>query len=128
MLQRPNGSQLTVRSARVHGERLLVSFDGIDDRDAAEELRGPLFVPAGSVRELAPDEFWHHELVGMSVVDDSGKAVGTVARVVEGAAQDLLEISTSDGIKLAPLVADIVVGIDRAARTVTVSPPPGLFE
>jgi 16S rRNA processing protein RimM len=127
-LQRADGTILTVESSRSHGERLLVKFLGIDGRDNAEILRGPLFVSPSALRSLEEGEFWHHELIGMTAVASDGSALGTVTEVVPGAAQDLLALDTPAGPRLVPLVSEIVGDVDRDERTVTLHPPDGLLD
>lgn len=107
---------------------MLVKFVGIDDRNDAEALRGPVFVPQTALRELAEDEFWHHELIGMTAVDKEGARLGVVQEIVVGTAQELLELDTPAGPRLVPLVADIVADVDRAGRTITLTPPAGLLD
>jgi 16S rRNA processing protein RimM len=126
-LLREDGSALVVLSSHVHGDRLLVAFEGFADRESAEKLRGPLFVPGDETRELGEDEFWPHDLVGCTVADAGGE-VGRVLEVVPGAAQDLLRIATPRGERLVPLVRDIVVSIDTQERRVVVDPPEGLLD
>lgn len=127
VLQTERG-ELTVASSRRHGDRLLVHFEGIDSRDLAERLRGPLFVPAESVRALEEDEFWPHDLEGCEVVDEAGAALGTVARIAPGAAHDILVVDTPAGERLIPLVKEIVREVDVDARRVLVDPPEGLLD
>jgi 16S rRNA processing protein RimM len=105
-----------------------VKFEGVETRDEAERLRGPLFVPADDARGLEEDEFWPHELEGCAVVRADGTPVGTVNTVVTGTAQDLLEVSTERGERLVPFVKEIVVAVDLDARVVTLDPPEGLLE
>jgi 16S rRNA processing protein RimM len=127
-LLRSDGSELTVETSREHRTRLLVKFMGIDDRGSAESLRGPVFVAADELRELGEDEFWGHELAGCAVVLRGGLQVGTVREVLPGNAQDLLAVETDRGERLIPAVKDIVVGVDVAARQVTIDPPEGLLD
>ncbi|HEX2196810.1 MAG TPA: ribosome maturation factor RimM [Actinomycetota bacterium] len=123
-----DGRALVVQSTRDHRNRFLVKFEGTDDRTAAETLRGALYVDASSARSLEPGEFWEHDLAGLDVVlAGTGQAAGTVARVEEGPAQDLLVVDTPRGERLVPLVAEIVVDVDLAARKVTIDPPEGLL-
>jgi 16S rRNA processing protein RimM len=65
--------------------------------------------------------------VGLTVVRD-GKTVGTVSRVDHFPAQDLLVVATDNGEVMVPFVSEIVPAVDIAAKTVTVTPPGGLFE
>src|SRR5438093_11038846 len=79
---------LTVAEARPHQGRLLVTFEEVGDRSAAEALHGIL--PAGIDDIDAPDgEVWASDLEGFAVVVDGDQA-GVVEEVMEGAAQDLL--------------------------------------
>jgi 16S rRNA processing protein RimM len=128
-LVRDDGSPLLVEASRTHrGDRLLVKFEGVDSRDAAEELRGPVYVDTARKRELDEGEYWQAELVGCRVVTPTGADLGVVGAVVEGPAQDLISIESEGGDFLVPLVKEIVVAVDIEARRVTIDPPEGLVE
>ena len=128
-LERADGSELVVERTRSRRpDRLLVKFAAVDDRGAADVLRGPLYVPASDTRALGDDEFWPQDLVGCEVMLASGDAVGTVARVDFGVAHDLLAVATPRGERLVPLVKDIVVEVSSAGRRVTIDPPAGLVD
>lgn len=128
MLHHVDGRTLTVEVARAHGGRFLVKFSGVDSREAAESIRGALYVPSSQARALEPDEFWHDDLVGCTVVDGEGSDIGTVSGVVAGPSQDLLEVTTHAGPRLVPLVKAIVTRIDPDARQIVLDPPEGLLD
>jgi 16S rRNA processing protein RimM len=112
--------ELEVVGARPHQGRWLVSFSGVDDRDAAERLRGAtLSAPALEGEE---DALWVHELVGAEVVDTTGRSHGRVEAVEANPASDLLVL---EGERLVPLV---FVVERRADGTVVVDPPAGLLD
>ena len=131
-----------VRAARLHLGRLLLSLEGITDRDAADRLRGAwLSIPVAAARPLDPGEFWPHQLVGLAVVDRQGRPRGRVADVVPGAAHDLLAVEiTPEGsgepqggapddqvrIALVPAVAALVT-VELEAGRVLVDAVPGLL-
>lgn len=125
------GSQLTLASARGHQGRLLVRFEGVDDRVAAERLRG-LDVRADVLSGADSDTYFAHELVGLAVEDADGHPLGTVAALIElpsSAAYDLLEVTRADGTTwLLPAVEAYVevVGPDGAETLRVVDPPEGL--
>ncbi|GAA2068186.1 ribosome maturation factor RimM [Williamsia deligens] len=130
---RGGGEQtLTVVGARTHGERLLVRFDGVDGREAADALRGVvLVVDSDSVSSGDdPDEFYDHELIGVAVRTVGGDPVGTVADILHLPGGDTLVVTVTDGDAtrevLVPFVAEIVptVGTD----VVEIDPPDGLFD
>jgi 16S rRNA processing protein RimM len=117
-----------VRAARLHLGRLLLSLEGITDRDAADRLRGAwLSIPVAAARPLDPGEFWPHQLVGLAVVDRQGRPRGRVADVVPGAAHDLLAVEIPGGATaLVPAVAALVT-VELEAGRVLVDAVPGLL-
>ena len=128
----PESGPLTIEWARWHSGRLLVRFAGFDDREAAGELRGVLLVidsadlpPSGN-----PDEFYDHELMGLTVVTVDGEKIGIVAEV-RHLGQDLLVIERdageTEGEVLVPFVAALVPEVDVAAGRIVIDPPPGLL-
>jgi 16S rRNA processing protein RimM len=123
-----DGSTLVVESARTHRDRFLVKFAGIDSREAAERIRGTLYVEASAARDLDDDEYWERDVVGSEVFDTSGERIGEVTMLLPGAAQDLLEVDTPRGPRLVPFVKDIVVSVDTGSRRVTIDPPEGLLD
>ena len=123
-----DGRTLVVESTRDHRNRFLVKFEGVDDRDSADALRGPLYVESSEVRELDSGEFWEHDLAGLEVVRaGTDERVGTVSYVQPGPAQDLLVLDTPAGERMIPFVAEIVTAVDVDAGRVTVDPPEGLL-
>ena len=123
-------TRLTIRTVRWHLDRLLVTFDEVADRNAAEVARGLVLladVPEDEVPE-DPEEFYDHQLVGLRVVTTDGNTVGEVGSVVHGAAQDLLVVNAEDGREvLVPFVAALVPEVDLAGRRVVVADRPGLL-
>lgn len=122
-------ASLTVAGSRWHQRFLLVTFEEVTDRNAAEALRGTLLhitVPTDAVPE-DPDEFYDHQLVGLRAEDTDGTPLGEVVAVVHGAAQDLLTVRTPDGRDaLVPFVAALVPEVDLAGGRVVVADRPGL--
>ena len=127
-----NLEPITIRSVRTHKQGYLVLFDSVTDRNAAEGMRKwKLFIPADRVPEPAEGRYYHHQLIGLAVLDESGAAMGRVSQVIANPGQDLLEVRlSSQGGKqvLVPLVEDIVREVDLAAGTLTVRLPQGLLD
>ncbi|WP_324717701.1 ribosome maturation factor RimM [Carboxydochorda subterranea] len=123
------------RPARIVASRpgprgaFLVKFEGVGDRSAAEALRGALLqIPVEQVRPLPEGSFYWFEVVGMEMVDEQGKALGTVSAIVRSAAHDLWEVTPSSGGPsfLVPAVRAFVRSVDRSARRIVVNLPPEL--
>jgi 16S rRNA processing protein RimM len=124
--------ELTVRSTRVHRGIWLVAFDEVPDRTGAEGLRGTRLVLDADDAPAVEDEedvFGEEELVGLTVVDTEGTALGEVAGLELGAAQDRLRVRLADGREgLVPIVAALVPEVDVAGGRVVVDAPAGLFD
>ncbi|HEX5017204.1 MAG TPA: ribosome maturation factor RimM [Actinomycetes bacterium] len=121
---------LTVESHRWHSGRLLVHLRGIDDRTAAEALRGALLSVSVDPDELPedPEEYYDHQLVGLTAVDPSGAAIGEVIHVVHGG-QDHLVVRLPSGREAAvPFVEALVPDVDLAAGRVVIDAPEGLLD
>ena len=118
-------SRYLVESVREHGGKLLVRLDGVADRNAAESLRGIVFVVDSE--DLPPiedpDEFYDHQLEGLQVVTTAGQTVGTVAEVLHTAAGELLSIRAEEGEVLVPFVSAIVTSVSLADQKIEIDPP-----
>jgi 16S rRNA processing protein RimM len=124
---------LTIARTRWHSGRLLVQFDGCNDRNDAEQLRGVLLVVDSAELEdvTDPDEFRDHQLIGLAVVTMDGQAVGEVTDVLHYG-QDLLVVAgrgeRAGAEIMIPFVSAIVPEVDVAAGLVRVDPPAGLLD
>jgi len=128
-LLRLDGRPLVVEGSHLHkGNRLLVKFEDVDSREGAEAIRGPVYVDQSERRSLDDGEYWPEDLLGCRVITIDGNEVGEVSQVIEGPAQDLLEVSREGGTWLVPLVKDLVVEVDLEGRRVTIDPPSGLVD
>ena len=122
---------LTIVEGRVHSGRLLLQFEGVEDRTQAEALRGTDLVVDIDPAELPEDEdeWYDHQLVGLAAVATDGTTYGSVTEVVHLPMQDLLAVRTESGAEvLVPLVAAFVPEVDVTGGRVVLDPPGGLFE
>lgn len=133
-VEAPRGSAfahrtLTVAKTRWHQSTLLVAFEEIADRNAAEAARGVVLhatIPADETPE-DPDEFYDHQLVGLAAYDVDGTHLGEVTGLVHGGAQDLLAVKALDGRPtLVPFVSALVPEVDVAGGRVVIADRPGL--
>jgi 16S rRNA processing protein RimM len=120
-----------IEAVRAHGGRLLVRLEGVADRDAADALRGSLFViDSEDLPPIdEPDTYYDHQLEGLRVRTTAGREIGTVAEVLHTAAGELLAVSGDEaGELLVPFVSAIVTSVSLDAGTVEIDPPEGLLE
>ncbi|BCK54389.1 ribosome maturation factor RimM [Nocardia wallacei] len=124
--------EYTVESVREHSGRLLLFLSGITDRTAADALRGMLFLidTADLPPSEDPDEFYDHELEGLTVRLGDGTEVGTVTEVLHSAAGELLSVRAADDGReiLVPFVTAIVPTVSLAEGLVVIDPPEGLLD
>lgn len=107
---------------REHGNVLVAQFADVNDRDAAEAMKG-LFV--GAPRDALPatgeDEFYWADLTGLAVVNTAGESLGTVAGLISTGAHDVLRVvEGEEAERLIPFVKAYVLDVDMPGRTIRV--------
>jgi 16S rRNA processing protein RimM len=122
------GRTLTVAAHSWQQGRLVVAFAGVDDRTAAEALRGLDLWADGPAEPTQAGEFHDTALIGLVAVDPSGLRRGEVVAVQHNPAQDLLVVRTPSGDRLVPFVAALVPEVDPVAGHVVIDPIPGLLD
>ncbi|MEN6356608.1 MAG: ribosome maturation factor RimM [Armatimonadota bacterium] len=108
-----------------HKGGITLKIEGIDDRNAAEDLRGAEFViDRSEVGELPEGSFYLFDLIGLKVVTDDGRELGEIVEIMQGGANDVYE--TSAGV-LIPAIKQIIVKIDIKKGLMVIHPIPGLL-
>ncbi len=123
------GGGLTVERAQEHGGAMLVWFEGVAGREAAEALRGAELSVRRDDVPPAPEGTWYEfQLVGCRVHDAAAGELGEVVDVVEDGGGLLLMVD--DGLRRLPVpfVDAFLVRVDLAAGRIDVDLPPGLIE
>lgn len=127
----PDGERripLTVSATRNDRGRNLVSFAEVADRDAAESLRGALLsIDRRDATPLGEGVYYEWQLDGLEVVDEDGRRLGTLARVLEGGGGDLWVVDTGEEEVLVPAVEEFVRRVDLEQGRIVVHVIPGLF-
>jgi 16S rRNA processing protein RimM len=116
------GRRLRVARSSEQPDGLLVTFEGIDDRNAAEELVGAYCtVPLGEARALPDDRYYHFQLVGLRVFDTrSDRDLGQVAEVLTYPANDVLRVTNGTNEVLIPMIRGVVRTIAPSEGRITV--------
>jgi 16S rRNA processing protein RimM len=126
------GRVFRVRSLRpLKDDMLVVTFEGIADRNAAEALnRTRLYVDRSALPEPEEDEeYYHADLVGLSVETEAGEPVGRIVAVHDFGAGDLLEVRREGRASVhVPFTRAIVPVVDIAGGRVVIAPPDGLLD
>jgi len=118
----------TVESVRIHAGRALVKFAGIDAPEDVQLLRNwTVEIPEEEARPLEEDEYFLHDLAGLTLIDAEGRERGIVTEAYEGGGGILLNVKRPDGREFElPFAADLCTEIDLTARRMVVSLPEGI--
>ncbi|MFI6337256.1 ribosome maturation factor RimM [Streptomyces sp. NPDC050535] len=122
---------LTIETGRVHSGRLLLRFEGVRDRTAAEALRNTLLIAEIDPDDKPedPDEYYDHQLMDLDVVTVDGTEIGRITEISHLPSQDLFVVERPDGTEvLIPFVEAIVTEIDLDEQRAVIDPPPGLID
>ncbi|MEU6978934.1 MULTISPECIES: ribosome maturation factor RimM [unclassified Streptomyces] len=122
---------LTIETGRVHSGRLLLRFEGVKDRTAAEALRNTVLIAEIDPEELPEeeDEYYDHQLMDLDVVLADGTEIGVISEISHLPSQDLFIVERPDGSEvMIPFVSEIVTEIDLENQRAVIVPPPGLID
>lgn len=123
---------LEIESSHFEKRMYYLSFVGYEDRTSVEHLMGAeLFAWEHEIEDLAEEEFWVKDLVGMTAFKESGEEVGKIIDIIYGG-NDLLEIrreSDQPGKTiLVPFVKSIVPVVNMKEKRIVLVDIPGLLE
>lgn len=126
---KPGQLQLAVRSVREQGEGIVATADGVDDRNAAEVLRGyEIHVPRSDFPRTPDGEYYWVDLIGLDVVNREGQALGRVIGLIDTGPHAVLRIlppgvdepAKPDQERLIPFVSAFVDDVSLETRRITV--------
>ena len=117
-------------AASHHERTAILKLKGLLDRDGAEALRGwEVRVERRQIPALAPGDCYWHDLEGLTVVTDAGRAIGVVRDIMSTGAHDVLVVRGDRGREyLIPVADGFISHRDEAHGALVITPPPGLLE
>ncbi|NLY87438.1 MAG: 16S rRNA processing protein RimM [Clostridiales bacterium] len=121
---------LRIDSIRYHKNLPIISFEGVIDRNSAEELKGmELFIKAEELEKLPAGEYYVRDIIGFKVIDlVSGETVGILQDVIQNTAQNILDITGDSGKQiLIPAVDVFMKKIDVDNEVIEVELIPGFI-
>jgi 16S rRNA processing protein RimM len=121
---------ISIDEAKTHSDSVVAKIAGLDDRDAAEALRGcRIFLPRSSFPAATKDEYYWVDLIGLNVVNREGVALGCVRDLMATGPHSVLCVeytttredgSSATDERMIPFVAVYVDAVDMAGRCITV--------
>lgn len=120
---------LRIRSRREHNAGLLLAFDNYRTPEAVGELRNQmLFVSAGDRPALPEGEYYHHQLLGLRVVDENGQYLGVLTTILDTGANDVYIVRPESGPDiLLPAIESVILEINLERSEMRVHVLPGLL-
>jgi 16S rRNA processing protein RimM len=110
-------------------DKAIVSFFDIDSKEEAESfVTKELFLPLSALPKKSGNDFYNHEIIGFTVIDEHLGDIGIVEDLVEMPMQTLLQVRNKGREILIPVVDEIVKKVNRKTKTITVDTPEGLVE
>lgn len=130
LASRRGRTRYELTGSRPHKGAVLLTLAGVADRNAAEALRNfEVVVPMSWLPDLAEDEYYVAEIVGLTVEDDAGQRLGTVKQVIFTGANEVYVIEGDrHGEFLLPAIASVIQEVDLEQGKLTVKVPPGLVD
>lgn len=120
---------VAVENARLHKEWIILKLSGYNSRDDAESLRGEfLQVSEEDAIPLDEDEYFLHQLEGLTVVTDDGAELGILTEVLETGANNVFVVRDSARELLVPDIPQVVQDIDFERKRMIVRLLPGLLD
>ena len=118
-----------VENCRFFKQFVFLKFQGLDNINLVEQYkRCPLMVTRENAVPLEEDEYFIADLVGLTIVDDSGVTIGTLENVIQTGANDVYEVLTQDGGRiLLPAIKDCILDVDIKGGKMTVHITEGLM-
>jgi len=121
--------EVKIEATRAHGDRALIKFSGIETPEEMALLRDwTIEIPEEQARKPEADEYFLHDLIGLTLVDESGAERGHVTDAYEGGGGVLLEVERGARKFEVPFATEICKTIDIAGKRIVVDLPEGIDE
>lgn len=121
---------LKITRRRLHNDGLLLGFAGISNAEQTAKYRAQtVFVHAEDRPPLPEGEYYHHQIIGLNVVDESGVALGVISEIIETGANDVYVVKNADQREiLLPALKQVLLDVNLETKTMRVHLLPGLVE
>ncbi len=118
-----------IESMQLTGSKGVIRFEDVDSLDEAERLRScAVYLPLDQLPELGEGQFYYHDVIGYTVIDEEEGPLGVIRDVLSGGNQDLISMDYKKKEVLIPVTNDIVLRADHEKKAVFVRLPGGLLD
>lgn len=115
---------------RYHREALLVTFEGYETPETVGEFRNQYaFIPTADLAPLPEGEYYHHQILGLRVIDETGAGLGTIVEIIETGANDVYVVRQEGGSDvLLPAIDSVILDVNLNSGEMHVHLLPGLID
>jgi 16S rRNA processing protein RimM len=116
---------IRIEGVRGHNRELIVHMTGLDSPEAAGRYRNAiLYVKSSELPKLPEGEYYHHQLLGLTAINEAGEELGRLTDILETGANDVYLVKTLDGNELLlPAVDEVILEVDLEHHQIRVRPP-----
>ena len=120
--------EFIVLKSKKHKNIYIFTLEGVSDMNVAEDLCGlSVYVPSIEFKELQKNEYYYHDLEGLTAYTESGEIIGTVDHILKGG-NDILVLKGENGKEIMiPFVDKLVPEVNLKEKTITIKPIEGLI-
>jgi 16S rRNA processing protein RimM len=116
---------MRITHRRTQDRALLITFPGIDTPEAAGNLRNRrVYIKADSLPDLPEGQYYHHQLLGLRLLDEGGLEIGVLTEIIETGANDVYVATSVEGKEiLFPAIESVILGVDLVRNEMRVKLP-----
>lgn len=123
---------LKITRRRPHNDGLILGFEGVTTSEQAARFRTQLvYVPAGNRPPLPEGEYYHHQILGLKVIEENGRLLGTITEIITTGSNDVYVVTSGDDPPreiLIPALKQVLQEINLESRLMRVHLLPGLMD
>ena len=121
---------LKITRRRPTNDGMILGFEGINTPEEAGRWRATVvYVPTADRPALPEGQYYHHQMIGLTVIDEAGKVLGALSEIIITGANDVYVVTPAEGKDvLLPALKEVVLGIDLSTSTMRVHLLPGLID
>jgi 16S rRNA processing protein RimM len=125
-----NHLPLTISRRRSHNDGVLLGFEGFSTPEQVGRFRNHiLYIKSEDAEELPEGEYYFHQLLGLSVFDETGEPIGKVTEIMETGANDVYVVTNEAGLEfLLPAIGEVILDVNLASKSMKVHLLPGLLD
>ncbi|MEO8147286.1 MAG: ribosome maturation factor RimM [Bacteroidia bacterium] len=121
--------RFAITAFNIQRDAALIRFENVNNHDDAALITGcEIYLPLTKLPPLTGNQFYFHEIIGYTLIDNNFGEVGTVNQIFDMPQQAIAQVFHGDKEVLVPLKLDMVTEIDRVNKKLVMSLPEGLVE